>query len=209
MSNIINTNMVTLTGQIASEFEFSHAINNKKFYMAYVNSTRSSGTIDRIPILVSDNIIDTSKNYTGMIVSIIGTFRSYNNKVNNKTKLVLSVLVKTLQFIDDESVLNESDNVVTIDGFICKAPVYRKTPLTKTDIVDVMIAVNRQGNTDYIPCICWHDVARYASALKTGDRIKIIGRIQSRSYKKKINDDEQEIRTAYELSINKLELISE
>ena len=44
----------------------------------------------------------------------------------------------------------------------------------------------------------------HAADFKVGDFVKIIGRIQSRIYHKKLSGDEVELRTAYEVSIGRI-----
>ena len=96
-------------------------------------------------------------------------------------------------------------NQIFLDGYICKEPVYRKTPLGR-EIADLLVAVNRPyGKSDYIPCIAWGRNARYASGFGVGTRILIWGRVQSREYTKKVSETECEKRVAYEVSVSKLE----
>ena len=107
----------------------------------------------------------------------------------------------------DEELDGAKTNSIFLDGYICKLPVYRKTPLGR-EIADLLLAVNRPyGKSDYIPCICWGRNARYASAFEVGEHVQIIGRIQSRTYIKKLSDTLTEERTAYEVSVSKLECV--
>ena len=99
-----------------------------------------------------------------------------------------------------------SPNNVFLNGYICKPPVYRTTPFGR-EIADILLAVNRAYNkSDYIPCIAWGRNAKYADSLSVGDNIMIHGRVQSRNYQKKISEDEFENKTAYEVSVSKLEM---
>lgn len=204
MSNTTENNRVTVSGEISSNFKFSHEVYGEKFYITDLKVQRSSGTYDVIPIMVSDRIIDVSEDYIGFYVSIVGQFRSFNNQNGDgKKQLILFIFVMEWKFID-EAERCEMTNHIELDGFICKEPVYRKTPLGR-EIADILLAVNRlYGKSDYIPCISWGRNARYVNSLKVGDRIGICGRIQSREYVKHISDTEQETRTAYEVSIFKL-----
>ena len=71
-----------------------------------------------------------------------------------------------------------------------------------------MLAVNRAYNkSDYMPCIAWGRNARFSGNLAVGDNIKIWGRIQSREYQKKISEEETVTKTAFEISISKMEVI--
>ena len=171
---IIENNQVTIMGEIASDFTFSHEVFGEGFYMVEVK--------------------------------VKGQFRSYNRHEEQKNRLVLSVFVRELEFIDEE-LDGAKTNSIFLDGYICKLPVYRKTPLGR-EIADLLLAVNRPyGKSDYIPCICWGRNARYASAFEVGEHVQIIGRIQSRTYIKKLSDTLTEERTAYEVSVSKLECV--
>ena len=154
--------------------------------------------------MISERLVDVTQDYVGEYIEIHGQFRSYNRHEEQKNRLVLSVFVRELEFMDEE-VENSKTNQIFLDGYICKAPVYRKTPLGR-EIADVLLAVNRPyGKSDYIPCICWGRNARYASAFEVGGHVLIWGRIQSREYMKRIGENETEKRVAYEVSVSKLE----
>lgn len=191
-------------GKIATDFTFSHQVFGEGFYTLELLVKRLSDSEDRIPLMVSERLIDVNQNFIGEYIQVQGQFRSYNRHEEKKNRLVLSVFVRELSFVEEED-----DSIVTnqifLDGYICKPPVYRKTPLGR-EIADLLLAVNRPyGKSDYIPCICWGRNARYASAFDVGGHVLIWGRIQSRDYMKKINETESEKRTAYEISVSKLE----
>ena len=157
-----------------------------------------------IPVMVSERLVDVSQDYQGEWICISGQFRSYNRHEEKKNRLVLSVFARELSFVEEEDDSVKS-NQIYLDGYICKPPVYRKTPLGR-EIADLLIAVNRPyGKSDYIPCICWGRNARYASAFAVGGHVLIWGRIQSREYMKRLSETEMEKRTAYEVSVSKLE----
>ena len=201
---VIENNQVTIMGKIASEFFYSHEIYGEGFYMVDVEVERLSDSTDLIPVMVSERLLDVNQDYTGQLISVSGQFRSYNRHEEKKNKLVLSVFAREIEFIDqvDE---NTKSNQIFLDGFICKEPIYRKTPLGR-EIADLLLAVNRPyGKSDYIPCICWGRTARFASTFQVGDRCIVWGRIQSREYMKKISEEELEKRVAYEVSVSKLE----
>lgn len=165
---------------------------------------RLSDSADIIPVMISERLINVEEDYTGEYIRVAGQFRSYNRHEEKKNRLVLSVFAREVEFLEDE-VENAKTNQIYLDGYICKTPVYRKTPLGR-EIADLLIAVNRPyGKSDYIPCICWGRNARYASAFEVGGHVLIWGRIQSRDYMKKIGENETEKRVAYEVSVSKLE----
>jgi single-stranded DNA-binding protein len=204
---VIENNQVTVMGEIVSEFEFSHEIFGEGFYMVDVSVKRLSDSYDIIPVMVSERLIDTSKSYIGMLICVNGQFRSYNRHEEKKNRLVLSVFAREIEFIDfvEES---SRTNQIYLDGYICKEPVYRKTPLGR-EIADLLLAVNRPyGKSDYIPCICWGRNARFANNFAVGERCEIWGRIQSREYMKKIDEEHVEKRVAFEVSVSKLDVFT-
>ncbi|MBU9727606.1 single-stranded DNA-binding protein [Diplocloster modestus] len=206
IDRVIENNQVTIIGEIISDFSFSHEVFGEGFYMVDVNVRRLSDSYDRIPLMVSERLIDVTRDYRGESIQVAGQFRSYNRHEEKKNRLVLSVFVRELEFISEE-VENAKTNQIFLDGYICKPPVYRKTPLGR-EIADLLLAVNRPyGKSDYIPCICWGRNARYASGFEVGGHVEIWGRIQSREYMKKIDENDAEKRIAYEVSVSKLEYI--
>lgn len=203
---IIENNQVAIMGKIASQFTFSHQVFGEGFYLVDVMVRRLSDSEDRIPIMVSERLVDVTQDYEGEYIQINGQFRSYNRHEEKKNRLVLSVFAREISFVEEEDEAMKS-NQICLDGYICKPPVYRKTPLGR-EIADLLIAVNRPyGKSDYIPCICWGRNARYASAFQVGGHVLIWGRIQSREYMKKITEDETEKRIAFEVSVSKLEYV--
>ena len=205
---IIENNQVTIMGEVASPFTFSHEVFGEGFYMMDVNVKRLSNSEDRIPLMISERLIDVSQDYTGEFIMVSGQFRSYNRHDEQKNRLVLSVFVREVSFIEEELDGAKTNNIF-LDGYICKLPVYRKTPLGR-EIADLLLAVNGPyGKSDYIPCICWGRNARFASTFEVGEHVQIMGRIQSREYIKKLTETETEKRIAYEVSVSKLECLEE
>ena len=205
---VIENNQVVIMGEIVSDFAFSHEIFGEGFYMVDVRVERLSDSIDIIPLMVSERLLDVNGDYKGMYIVVNGQFRSYNRHEERKNKLVLSVFAREIDFVDEIGE-NTKSNQIYLDGYICKEPVYRKTPLGR-EIADLLLAVNRPyGKSDYIPCICWGRNARFASNFEVGARCAVWGRIQSREYMKKISDEQLEKRVAYEVSVSKMELIED
>lgn len=205
---IIENNQVTIMGEIVSEFTFSHEVFGEGFYMVDVSVRRLSNSVDTIPVMISERLIDVNEDYTGEFLMVSGQFRSYNRHDEQKNRLVLSVFAREVSFIEEE-LDGAKTNSILLDGYICKLPIYRKTPLGR-EIADLLLAVNRPyGKSDYIPCICWGRNARFASAFEVGEHVQILGRIQSREYVKKLSETETEKRTAYEVSVSKLECMEE
>ena len=203
---VFDNNQVTIAGEIMGGFTFSHDVFGEGFYVMDISVGRLSESNDIIPIMVSERLVDVKKDYTGMYAVINGQFRSYNRHEESRNRLVLSVFAREIEILE-ESTDEVRPNYIYLDGFVCKPPIYRKTPLGRV-IADVLLAVNRPyGKSDYIPCICWGRNARFASGFEVGGHTQIWGRIQSREYVKKINEAESEKRIAYEVSVGKLEYI--
>ena len=203
---IIENNQVSIMGKIASGFTFSHQVYGEGFYLTDLLVKRLSDQEDRIPLMVSERLVDVTQDYEGEYIMVQGQFRSYNRHEEKKNRLVLSVFVRELSFVEeaDDSI---KSNQIFLDGYICKAPIYRMTPLGR-EIADVLLAVNRAyGKSDYIPCICWGRNARFAGKLEVGEHVAVWGRIQSREYQKKLENDEVINRVAYEVSVSKMECL--
>lgn len=199
-------NLAMISGEIVKGIEYSHEIFGERFYTTEIHVTRSSGTVDRIPVMISDRMTNITHMNIGDILCVEGQFRSFNRHDGEKNRLELFLFAMELKFLGkiDDKIKN---NQIFLDGYICKEPVYRKTPLGR-EITDVLLAVNRSYNkSDYIPCIFWGRNARCVAGMNVGTRLKITGRIQSREYSKRISENEYETKTAYEASISKLEVI--
>ena len=200
----MENNRVTVIGTIVSDFTFSHAVFGEGFYLVDLSVSRLSEQADVIPLMVSERLMDVTRDYRGCTIEADGQFRSYNRHEGVKNRLVLSVFVREVQFLEEFTDYTKT-NQIFLDGYICKEPIYRKTPLGR-EIADLLVAVNRPyGKSDYIPCIAWGRNARFASGFSVGTRIQIWGRVQSREYTKKLSETECEKRTAYEVSVSKLE----
>jgi single-stranded DNA-binding protein len=205
VGNIIENNMVTISGKIVSSMEFSHEVYGEGFYNFLLAVPRLSDSSDKISVTVSERLVGKQKLEEGKIIEVEGQFRSYNSYNNESNKLVLTVFAREINFLEDEKKI-KNPNQIYLNGYVCKRPVYRTTPFGR-EITDILLAVNRPYNkSDYIPCIAWGRNARYSECLEVGDNIKIWGRIQSREYQKKLDNGEILTKTAYEVSISKMEI---
>lgn len=197
-------NCVTVLGRIVSEYTFSHQMFGEDFYTFNLETNRLSDTVDTLPITISERLIDKNIFKIGALVEINGQIRSYNNIVDKKNHLVLTIFAKDINL---NLQLDKNPNQVILNGFLCKAPVYRKTPFGR-EIADILLAVNRSYNkSDYIPCITWGRNAKFANNLEVGQNVIITGRMQSRKYNKKLENGEIIEKTAYEVSVSKLEMV--
>ncbi|MGL5650557.1 MAG: single-stranded DNA-binding protein [Paraclostridium sp.] len=201
-----DTNIVNLRGELEEELTFSHEIFGEKFYSARIKIHRLSDTYDVLPITISERLLEEVNINENNLVDLVGQLRSYNKNIDNKNKLVLTVFAREIKVVDGEA---KDPNNIFLDGYICKDPIYRKTPLGR-EIADLLVAINRPYNkSDYIPSIVWGRNAKFAKNLKVGDRIQMWGRVQSRDYEKKLESGETEKRVAYEVSISKIKRLDE
>ena len=201
---MMNNNAATLCGVVMSKPVYSHQMYGEGFYESTLSVPRLSEQLDVIPFTISERLLDGSGIEEGSLVTFSGQLRSYNKMVEGRSKLMLTVFVK--EFIDDDNG-TVNPNSVELTGYVCKDPIYRTTPLSR-EICDLLIAVNRAFNkSDYIPCISWGRNARYCRTLAVGTKLRVAGRIQSRNYVKKLSDELSETRTAYEISVGRIELL--
>jgi single-stranded DNA-binding protein len=208
VGNIIENNIVNISGKIVSNMEFSHELYGEGFYYFLLEVQRLSDSYDKIPVTISERLVAGQKMEIGKYIEVDGQFRSYNSYVNEGNRLVLTVFAREITFLDDEKKI-KNPNQIYLNGYICKKPIYRTTPFGR-EITDILLAVNRPYNkSDYIPCICWGRNARYSEGLAVGDNIKVWGRIQSREYQKKLESGEVMNKTAYEVSVSKMEVCTD
>ncbi len=211
-TNYLENNHITLVGKVTSEKKFSHEVYGEKFYLFDLSVPRLSGNSDVIPVTISERISEFNELVVGKNISVSGQFRSYNTYVNNRNKLMLTVFAKEViisenqeeEFVPSKEVLS---NEVILTGYICKKPIYRKTPFGR-EIADLLLAVNRAYNkSDYIPCIAWGRNAKFCENIEVGTEVKVSGRVQSRQYEKKYEDGTVETKVAYEVSIGSMQVI--
>ncbi len=208
-TNYSENNHLVLVGKVVSEKAYSHEIYGEKFYLFNLEVVRLSSTTDIIPITISERLITDIDLSIGKELEIEGQFRSYNNYENEKNRLVLTVFAKEVKEVE----INEDDketitNEVELTGYICKKPIYRQTPFGR-EIADILLAVNRAYNkSDYIPCIAWGRNARFCQNMEVGTEVKLVGRVQSRTYEKKHEDGTTETRIAYEVSVASMEVVT-
>ena len=218
-TNYLENNYLTLVGKVTGEKKFSHEIYGERFFIFNLEIPRLSGISDLIPITISERLINEDTLQEGRKLLVKGQFRSYNSYESEKNRLILTVFAKDVKVIEEEEEKNEEENEISrkdiitnevvLIGYICKKPIYRQTPFGR-EIAYVLLAVNRAyKKSDYIPCIAWGRNARFCQNLEVGAQIKLVGRVQSRTYEKKHEDGTVETRVAYEVSVGSLEVIEE
>lgn len=204
MENNICNNQAEMIGYADDEPVFSHELFGESFYMFTLRIPRLSGINDYIKIMISERLLTDFEIEVGKQIEIDGQFRSYNSYNDGENRLILTIFAKDIKIPDLEE--NKNPNSLFLNGFVCKEPVYRTTPFGR-EITDILLAVNRTYNkSDYIPVIAWGRNARYCRSFSVGDHVKLWGRVQSREYQKKIDEENIITKIAYEVSISKLEL---
>ena len=192
MEHIVN--QITVRGQLADLPEYSHENHGKRFYRFFLNIPRLSGNSDCLPVVAEERILDTIDLSGGNMLTVTGQIRSHNTRSGGSRRLLIFIFAGTI-VAEDGLPCND----VILEGPLCKEPIYRRTPLGR-EICDAMLAVPRTfRRADYLPCIFWGRTAEEISVCHTGDRIQIVGRLQSRVYTKHTEDGPKE-RVAYEIS---------
>ena len=207
MENNVLSNQANMIGFVEDEPLFSHELFGEKFYTFTLRIPRLSGISDHIKIMASDRLMTDFALDVGREIEVVGQFRSYNSYADGENRLILTVFAKDLKIPEETE--GKNPNSLYLDGFVCKEPVYRTTPFGR-EISDLLLAVNRTYNkSDYIPIIAWGRNARYCRSFRVGDRIRIWGRVQSREYQKRLDEETTVTKTAYEVSVSKLELVED
>ncbi|MFL0247904.1 single-stranded DNA-binding protein [Candidatus Clostridium stratigraminis] len=205
MDNLMLNNKIYLEGKILSDLQFSHEMYGEGFYNFDLEVPRLSDAKDILCITVSERLIGGMELKEGSEVIVEGQLRSYNKFVDGANRLILSVFARNVEFCIERS---KNPNQIFLDGYICKQPVYRTTPFGR-EIADMLLAVNRSYNkSDYIPTIAWGRNSRFCQSLIVGDNLRVWGRLQSREYEKKVSETETVKKTAYEVSISKMERVN-
>ncbi len=187
-------NTITVRGELLGLPQFSHENHGKKFYRFTLTVARLSGTVDLLPVVAEEALLNQMDLSAGENLRISGQIRSHNLRENGVRRLLIFIFAGEIICEDGPPV-----NDVTLCGPLCREPNYRRTPLGR-EICDVMLAVPRAFHrADYLPCILWGRTAAEISTCHVSDRICIQGRLQSRKYTKQTEDGPQE-RMAYEIS---------
>ena len=199
-----NGNLIHLKGQICQNLQFGHELFGEQFYVTTLRVPRLSGAEDFLPITLSERLLLDAPISNGSSICLEGQLRSYNKVIEGSGRLLITAFAQKLLNCEEDE---ENPNRVQLTGALCKPPSYRTTPFGR-EIADLMLAVNRSyGKSDYIPCIAWGRTARYASNLKIGDKVQLIGRFQSRAYQKQMPDGTTLNKVAYEVSVSRLSAV--
>ena len=181
-------NEVLLEGIALEAPALSHENHGTRFYRFPLQVPRLSGTPDTLPVLVPEALLTAVRLEDPLRVR--GQLRSFNNRSGVGNRLVLTVYAQAM-----EPGSGEPCNRILLSGALCKPPIFRRTPLGRS-ICDLMLAVSRRyGRADYLPVIAWGQLA-----VQVGDTLSLEGRVQSRTYRKVLEDGTAQERVAYEVS---------
>ncbi len=188
------TNIISLRGELAGLPEYSHENHGRRFYRFTLEVPRLSGTVDCLPVVAEERLLNDMDLSGGLMLAVTGQIRSHNVRVDGIRRLLIFVFALSVTAEDGEPL-----NDVMLEGPLCREPTYRRTPLGR-EICDVMLAVPRSFHrADYLPCILWGRTAQEIATCHTREELRICGRFQSRTYTKLTANGPEE-RTAYEIS---------
>jgi len=187
-------NTISVVGTV-KDISFDHSNSKTNMYRLLIGTDRLSGVTDEIRVNVEEYLLNCSDIQVGQRVQVEGIIRTYRKN----SHLILVVIAKD---IITSNVPEQDRNVASIEGFVCKPPIFRETPFGK-HIIDLHIAHNTDsGISSYIPCIVWNKLAMFYKDIQVGQGVSITGRLQSRKYNKVIED------TVVEKTVNELSIIS-
>lgn len=185
-------NSIMITGIMTQDF----LANSDGTLKSFICTERLSGVEDIIPFNITPTgSVDELLPHQGDQIRIVG---KCTTKIWENGHISLFVSATSIEILENE----ETENTITLQGIIAKKPIYRKTPLGRT-ITNILLA----NGEDRIPCILWGINARFCRDLEIGTEITVSGRIQSREYLKKIENETGEIRTTYEVSVNSIDAL--
>lgn len=194
-----NENRAVLRGTVAAAPAASHENHGVLYDTFPLSVRRLSGYTDVVNVVAARPLLEACPVSEGMTVEIEGEVRSFNNKSGHGSRLVITLFARSIAPTD-----GEPQNELVLSGVLCKPPILRRTPLGR-EICDLMLAVNRRyGRADYLPCIAWGALAQRCGILGVGDGVRLEGRLQSRTYNKIVDGQNQE-RVAFEISVMRME----
>lgn len=200
-------NAVALMGVVSSETIDIDNIYGQPYegWATTVETERRSGIADEA-IVVMPKATDVSQMQIGTPVMVIGKMQTFKDFTTGK--VLVYVLAEYAAPVEGEHWENQND--VTLTGKLGRGITYRETPKGKR-ITDVMVIVPNviKGNSCYIPCICWQQAADEVKDWEEGTEVVLTGRLHSREYTKRVDDETTEQRTCYEVSVNTIEKLSE
>ena len=174
-------NNVELMGTVKS-CEWSHSFKGVQYYKLLLGINRASGIEDVIPIMAGEHLKPTAD-----YVHIKGKLISYNEG----RSLKVYVMAEHLEEMINIAYMNK----VKLDGTVCSVPRYKVLSSGK-EITHITLGTPQSY---YFPIIVWDEQAMDASHLEFGDKVEVVGRIQSRTYVK-----DKALHITYEVSTERI-----
>lgn len=201
-------NDIRLKG-ILKNIQPSHTIQDIEFNRANLIVRRTDGKEDVVNLRFKKFSNPYAENQE---VSLSGNIRSYSSRLDDgKNKVELYVFTYF-----DHPELNEFDqeehNRVDIDGRICKIDPLNTTRNGKHNIHfilanNLIVSEGAKKLNSYIPCIAWGKEAEELAKLTVNTKLKIVGELHSREYKKNLPDGSFEFRIAHECVVKSFEVL--
>ena len=196
MEHMMEENRIVLAGSVHGEPVFSHRVREAEFYKFYLSVERTSGVEDVLPVLAERSRMPEQL-LPGCSILVTGQIRTFAFRSTDGTeRLLTNAFAKCITALDFPAQKNQ----VELTGQLLRPPTYRTTPRLR-EITDLVLAVPRGfQKVDQIPVIAWGKNARRAGELAAGDRIRLLGRLQSRDYQKRLPDGSLKEKSTYEVS---------
>lgn len=191
-------NEVKLIGTITTRPCKAYIKNNIWVWKVIISVKRKSGVIDNVPVYLFNG--DAFK--LGEMVEVDGYIKTYNqNSYNGQRRLLVYVMANDVKKADSQTYCNH----ISFEGYAVSVKEIRRTPLGRW-ISEIIIAVNFENHSSYIPCIAWGANARFTQTIMPGDKVDVSGQFHSRVYNKSEENFVVE-KTAYEISIDEIKFI--
>lgn len=182
-------------------------------YLAKIETKRPSGIIDEVAVAFTEAAVDRGKTGDGLRLEnyflpgsrLLISGRQQALKDFKSGKVLVFILAEYIGLSPKAMLQND----VALMGELAYKPTYRETPRGKR-ISDIFVKVENvlTGVGCYIPCICWQENADEVAGWQPGDKVKLLGRCQSREYMKG-TEAGREVKTVYEISVSFIKRIGE
>lgn len=209
-------NEIVLRGTILTDLEEVSGKLSDKFLQFKLQSRRLSKTTDNIVVYIPISAGGLNLLNVGTRIDLVGVIRtrthpntdnfSQAKQTTSKRKLEVFVECKKFTLVNDQQ---DDYNNVKLLGKLYKNPIHRQTCKGRfiTELaLEVKIDKFKHAS---VPCVCWGHNSKLTANLPIDTVLEVEGRLQSREYLKRFQDGSEEIRIAYEVSISKINSITE
>lgn len=201
-------NVAVISGIILQPPVYSHRMYSELFYSMNVEVRRLSGSADVIPVTLSEKLMTGIHLDAGSSVYVTGQVRSHIlhvNHVRHKYVAIFALKIET----DSKALPYTTNNRISLYGKISNIPALRITPRGRT-VADIELAVQRYYHKmDFIPLVIWSRNALALSGQPAGLWLAVRGRIQSRSFIRRLEDGTFENGRSIEVSVSMMKIYPE